>query len=131
MAPVIAASGAELELTDVVNYVLSVVFTEADAFFDSIVIEEFESEISLNSAINNVIDWIDAGKSTVTPPVFVDQVGDWRAAFDTFREANTDKFGVSGSIRVTLDDLVQALPVDNTLITDVMDDIFGTDEPTV
>jgi len=127
LAPALVGSDVELELTDVINYVLSVVFTEADAFLGSVAVLP---AITFEQAINDVIDWVEAGKSTTTPPAFVDQIEDWGAAFDAFREANTGKFGTDGSIRVTLDALVQALPGDNTLITDAIDDLFGT-EPTV
>lgn len=129
LAPALAGSDMELELTDVINYVLSVVFTEADAFLGSVAVLP---AITFEQAINDVIDWVEAGKSTITPPAFVDQIEDWRAAFDNYRTApaNEAKFSETGSIRTTLDALVQALPGDNTLITDAIDDIFGT-EPAI
>ncbi len=139
MAPVIAASGAELELTDVVNYVLSVVFTEADAFFGSVGTTS-DSPITFEDALNNVIYWMnqDATYQDTSNPAFVDAITDWEVEFDEYRVLYPAKFGdeeatprTVGSIERTLDALIQALPVDNTLITDVMDDIFGTDEPTV
>lgn len=120
MAPALVGSGVELELTDIMNYVLSVVFTEADGFFDSV-----GTDLDLEDAINDVIDWIDGGK--VGDPAFITDIPDWEVAFENYRTDNDAKFGETGSIRVTLDALVGALPGDNTLITDAIDDLFGTE----
>ena len=121
LAPALVGSGAELELTDVINYVLSVVFTEADAFFDSV-----GTDLDLEDAINDVIDWIDGGKEG--DPTFVGDIEDWGAAFEAFT-AGKDRFSETGSIKSTLDALVGALSGDNTLITEALEDLFaGSDE---
>ncbi|PKL22914.1 MAG: hypothetical protein CVV48_00530 [Spirochaetae bacterium HGW-Spirochaetae-4] len=135
MAPAIAASGAELELTDVINYVLSVVFTEADAFFQTV-----PGSITFEQALNDVIFWMnqDATYQDTNKPAFVDAITDWEVEFEEYRALYPAKFGdddtiprTVGSIERTLDALIEALPGDNTLITDAIDDLFGTDEPTV
>ena len=135
MAPALAGSGAELELTDVVNYVLSVVFTEADAFFQTV-----PGSITFEQALNDVIFWMnqDATYQDTNKPAFVDAIADWEVEFEEYRALYPAKFGdddtiprTVGSIERTLDALIEALPGDNTLITDAIDDLFGTDEPTV
>jgi hypothetical protein len=136
MAPAIAASGLELELTDVINYVLSVVFTEADAFFGSV---DATPAITFEQALNDVIFWMnqDTTYQNTYKPAFVDAITDWGVEFDEYCALYPAKFGdetttprTVGSIERTLNALIDALPGDNTLITDAIDNLFGT-EPTV
>ncbi|MEA5030882.1 MAG: hypothetical protein VB025_01905 [Sphaerochaeta sp.] len=132
MAPALVGSGAELELTDVINYVLSVVFTEADAFFQTV-----PGSITFEDALNDVIYWMnqDATYQDTYKPAFVDAIADWEVEFDEYRAMYPVKFGdetttprTVGSIERTLDALIGALPGDNTLITDALEDLFAGSE---
>ncbi|MFA7019055.1 MAG: hypothetical protein WC239_08750, partial [Sphaerochaetaceae bacterium] len=83
MAPKLAKSKVELELTDVINYTLSVVFTEANGFFATV-------GITFAEALNDVIDWQNDGKEG--NPDFVDNITNWEDAFDDYMQDNEDKF---------------------------------------
>lgn len=122
MAPALVGSGVELDLPDVINYALSVVFTEADAFFASLTMPlEFED------VLNDMIVWMalsDELQETTDPDFIADNAGfDWGTAFDDFTAAKP-AFNSDGTIRTTLDLLIEAIPSDLTLLEDALDDLF-------
>lgn len=120
MAKGLAASGREVELSDVINYALSVIFTEADAFFTA-----YGGGITFEDAINDIIEWINDGKPEGVDPAFVTAIDDWEAKFDAFRTANTGKFGAStGTVVKTLKALAAAVP-DGDFISNAIDDLFA------
>lgn len=121
MAPSLAKSGKALELTDVINYALSVLFTEADGFLATL-----DISITFKEAINDVIAWIDAGKPDGGPTVL--STIDWGTEFDEFLSANETKFGETGTIITTIKNLATAVPDGGFIIT-AIDDLFS-EEPT-
>lgn len=125
MAPALAGSGKALELTDSINYALSVIFTEADAFLATV----GTGDITFESAINDVIDWIDAGKDTENPPAFTAAITDWGSAIDAYATANSDKFsttdGSEGTVIKTIEALLRATPDSNFILVQL-----GLEEPT-
>ena len=115
MAPALAGSGKALELTDSINYALSVIFTEADAFFAS----ASGNTITFEDAINDIIDWIDDGKDTENPPAFTDEIPDWGSAIDTYASTNAGKFstdGSKGTVIKTIEALLRATPDTNFIL---------------
>jgi hypothetical protein len=125
MAPALAGSGTELDLPDVINYALSVVFTEADAFFDSLGTET--DPLTFEEVLNDVIAWMDlteAQQDDQAPAFIEDRDGfDWGTAFDDFT-ADKLAFESDGTIRTTLDLIIDAIPSDLTLLEDALDDLF-------
>jgi hypothetical protein len=125
MAPALAGSGTELDLPDVINYALSVVFTEADAFFDSLGTET--DPLTFEEVLNDVIAWMDlteAQQDDQAPAFIEDRDGfDWGTAFDDFT-ADKLAFESDGTIRTTLDLVIDAIPSDLTLLEDALDDLF-------
>jgi hypothetical protein len=119
MAPGLVRSGVELDLPDVINYALSVIFTEADDFFDSVA-----TGTTFEVALNDVIVWMESEDKEKTEPDFMsDETFDWGTAFDSFIEVKP-AFGSDGTIRKTLDSLIGAIPSDLTLLEDALDDLF-------
>jgi hypothetical protein len=128
MAPALAGSGKALELTDSINYALSVIFTEADAFLSSVSTTD-TPDLTLEIAINDVIDWIDAGKNTENPPAFTDAITDWGSAIDAYATANPGKYstteGSEGTVIKTIEALLRATPDSNFILVQL-----GLEEPT-
>lgn len=127
MAPALAGSGKALELTDSINYALSVIFTEADAFLSSVSTTD-TPDLTLEIAINDIIDWIDDGKDTENPPAFTDEIPDWGSAIDTYASNNAGKFSTTGSkgtVIKTIEALLRATPDSNFILVQL-----GLEEPT-
>lgn len=124
MAPALAGSGIELDLPDVINYALSVVFTEADAFFASL---DTDTALTFEEVLNDVIAWMDLSEEEqdLEAPAFIEEREgfDWGTAFDDFIDGKP-AFGSEGKIRTTLDSLIGAIPSDLTLLEDALDDLF-------
>jgi len=122
MAPVLARSGEELDLPDVINYALSVIFTEANGFFKSIVVVPLRTEqITFAEALNDVIDWQNDEDSE--GPAFIDEITDWEVQFNGYMEANEDKFE---DIKETLEMIVAAVP-DSEWLEEALEDFFSED----
>lgn len=120
---VLIASGQALELTDVINYALSVVFTEADGLLATLT-----SPITFKAAIDDVIAWIDAGKPETGPAILANI--EWATEFDEFMSdvANEAKFGETGTVITTIKQLAAAVPDGGFIITAI--DNFFADQTT-
>jgi hypothetical protein len=121
MAPSLQKSGKALELTDVINYALSVIFTESDGFLSTV----GSGDITFEDAINDVIAWIDAGKPEEEGPEILSSI-DWGVEFEEFMEIsdNATKFGENGKIFTTIRQLATAVP-DGGFIIDGIDQLFS------
>lgn len=122
MAPALEKSKRELDLPDVINYALSVIFTEANGFFKLIVVVSPRTEqITFAEALNDVIDWQNDEDSE--GPAFIVEITDWEVQFNGYMEANKDKFE---DIKETLEMIVAAVP-DSEWLEEALEDFFSED----
>ena len=117
MAPLLEKSGKTTDLGDIINYMISVVFTEADAFFKSI-----DDEKDFEGAINAIIEWLEDENRGDYRDYFGDEF-DWNKAFEDFTE-NEARFEEDGTIATTIRLLAKA---DSESFFDdaLIDEMFG------
>jgi hypothetical protein len=117
MAPLLEKSGKTTDLGDIINYMISVVFTEADAFFKSI-----DDEKDFEGAINAIIEWLENENRGNYRDYFGDGF-DWNKTFEDFTE-NEARFEEDGTIATTIRLLAKA---DSESFFDdaLIDEMFG------
>lgn len=120
MAPFLEKSGKTTDLGDILNYIISVVFTEADAFFDSL----DGGGKTFEGAINAIIVWLDEDKEDRDDyPDYFGGNFDWNDAFEDFTE-NEARFKEDGTIATTIRLLAEADP-DNEFADELVENMFG------